>query len=76
MWASSSRNQRERGAELEDEEALERRGFQARVDLRLGAIDTTNVNRKRRREKETVRKVLKKFTIVRICENKYICMNM
>ena len=32
-----------------EEEALERRGFQAGVDLRLGAIDTTNVNRFRRR---------------------------
>ena len=27
-----------------DEKAPERRGFQAGVDLRLGAIDTTNVN--------------------------------
>ena len=27
-----------------DEEASERRRFQAGVDLRLGAIDTTNVN--------------------------------
>ena len=45
---------RERGVESEDEEALEQRGFRARVDLRLGAIDTTNVNRKRGREKETI----------------------
>ena len=74
LWASSSRNRRERGAELEDEEALERRGFQSGVDLRLGAIDTTNVNRKRGREKETIRKVPKQFTILRICEKKYICM--
>ena len=74
MWASSSWNQRERGVESENEEAPERRGFRARVDLRLGAIDTTNVNRKRGREKETIRKVPKQFTIVRICEKKYICM--
>ena len=46
--------QREIGAESEDEEALERRGFWARVDLRLGIIDTTNVSRKRGREKETI----------------------
>ena len=59
MWASSSWNQRERGAELEDEEAPERRGFRAEVDLHLGAIDMTNVNRKRGREKETIRKVPK-----------------
>ena len=65
---------RERGAELEDEEALKQRGFRARVDLRLGSIDTTNENRKRGREKETIRKVTKQFTIVRICEKEYICM--
>ena len=65
---------RERGAELEDEEVPERRGFRAGVDLRLGAIDTTNVNRKKGRKKETIRKVPKQFTIVRICEKKYICM--
>ena len=35
-----------------DEEALERRGFQAGVDLRLGAIDTTNVNKFRGRKRE------------------------
>ena len=44
LKASSSRNQTVEGEGLEDEEAPERRGFQARVDLRLGAIDTTNVN--------------------------------
>ena len=32
-------------------EALERKGFWDGVDLRLGAIDTTNVN-KRERERE------------------------
>ena len=42
---------RERGVETEDEEASERRRFRAKVDLCLGAIDTTNVNRKRGREK-------------------------
>ena len=74
LWALSSRNYREKGAKSKDEEALEWRGFRAGVDLRLGAIDTTNVNRKRGREKETIRKVPKQFTIVRICEKKYICM--
>ena len=34
-----------------DEKVPERRGFQAGVDLHFGAIDTTNVNRKREREK-------------------------
>ena len=45
LWASSSQNQRERGAESEDKEASKWRGFRAEVDLRLGAIDMTNVNR-------------------------------
>ena len=44
------------GEGSEDEEASKRRGFQAGVDLRLDAIDTTNVNRdrgrKRKRESE------------------------
>ena len=74
LWASSSRNRRERGVESEDEEAPEWRRFRAGVDLCLGAIDTTNVNRKRGREKEAIRKVPKHFIIVRICEKKYICM--
>ena len=44
LKASSSRNETVEGEGFEDEEALERKGFRARVDLRLGAIDTTNVN--------------------------------
>ena len=52
LKASSSRNRTLEGEGLEDEEALDRRGFQAGVDLRLGAIDTTNVNRKRGRERK------------------------
>ena len=36
---------RERGAKSEDEEASEWRGFRVGVDLRLGVIDMTNVNR-------------------------------
>ena len=40
------------GEGSEDEKAPERREFQARVDLRLGAIDTTNVNRFRGRRRE------------------------
>ena len=48
LWASSSRNRRERGVESKDEEAPEQRGFRAEVDLRLGAIDTINVNRRKR----------------------------
>ena len=43
---------RKRGVESEDEEALEQRGFRARVDLRLGAIDMTNINKFRGRKRE------------------------
>ena len=44
------------------------------MDLCLGAIDTTNVTNKRGKEKEIIRKVPKQFTIIRICEKKYTCM--
>ena len=46
LKASSSWNQTLKGEGSENEEASERRGFRAGVDLCLGAIDTTNVNRK------------------------------
>ena len=53
LKASSSRNRIVEGEGSIDEEASERRGFRAGVDLRLGAIDMTNVNRFRgRRRKE------------------------
>ena len=74
LWASSSRNRREIGAELEDEEAPKRRGFRGRVDLRLGAIDMTNVNRKRGREKETIRRAPKQFKNSKYIEMEYVCM--
>ena len=44
LKALSSRNRTVEGEGSEDEEAPERRRFRARVDLRLGAIDITNVN--------------------------------
>ena len=44
LKASSSWNRTVEGEGSEDEEASERRGFQAGVDLRLGAKDTSNVN--------------------------------
>ena len=52
LKASSSRNRTLEGEGSEDEEAPKRREFQAGVDLRLGAINTTNVNRKRGRERK------------------------
>ena len=44
LKASSSRNRTVEGEGSVDEEALERRGFRAKMDLRLGVIDMTNVN--------------------------------
>ena len=44
LKASSSWNWTIEGELLVDEEASKRRGFRARVDLRLGAIGMTNVN--------------------------------
>ena len=44
LKASLSRNRTLEGEGSVDEEASERRGFRVRVDLCLGAIDTTNVN--------------------------------
>ena len=58
LKASSSRNQTLEGEGSKDEEAQERRGFRVGDDLRLGAIDTTNVNRNRgkKEKKKTIRK--------------------
>ena len=44
---------------IEDEEALERRGFRAGMDLCLSAIDTTNVNRNKGRKRKDNKKSLK-----------------
>ena len=52
LKASSSWNQTVEGEGSVDEEAPERRGFRAGVDLRLGAIDMTNINRFRGRRRE------------------------
>ena len=49
--ASLSWNRRDKGVGSEDEDASKRRGFRDEVDLRFGAIDTTNINR-RKRERE------------------------
>ena len=68
LRASSSWNRIWEGVGLEeDEDVSERRRFRDGADLRLGAIDTTNVNRKRGREKETIRKAPTQFKY-----NKYI----
>ena len=73
--ASSSWNRIWEGVGSEDEDnALERKGFWDGVDLRLGAIDTTNVNRKRGRERKTIRKAPKQFKYSKYIKMEYVCM--
>ena len=52
LKASSSQNRTLEGEGSKDEEALERKGFQTGVDLCLGVIDTSNVNRNRGRKRK------------------------
>ena len=61
MWASSSQNQRWEGVGSENEDVPKQRGFRDGVDLPFGAIDATNENKKKGRDRETIRKVLKQF---------------
>ena len=56
LKASSLRNQMLEDEGSEDEEVPERKGFRVGVDLCLGAIDTTNVNRNRGRERKNNQK--------------------
>ena len=75
-WASSSQNRIWEGVGLEDEDdALERKGFWDGVDLRLGAIDMTNVNKKKGRERKTIRKAPKQFIYSKYIEMEYVCMS-
>ena len=61
LKASLSLNQTLEGEGSVDEEAPERRGFWAGVDLRLGAIGMTNVNRNRGRKREEQSKKSKQY---------------
>ena len=75
LKASSSRNRMLEGEGSEDEEAPERREFQAGVDLRLGAIDTTNVNRIRGRKREEQSEKSQATTIIsNILKIRYVCI--
>ena len=74
LKALSSRNWTVEGEGSVDEEASERRGFRAGVDLHLGARNTTNVNEQRGRERKTIRKVPSNFKYIKNIENKYVCM--
>ena len=63
LKASSSWNRTLEGEGSVDEEAPEQKGFRVGVDLRLGAIDTTNVNRFRGRKR---REQSEKFQAIQI----------
>ena len=77
LQASSSRNWICDGVGSEDEDAPERRGFWEGADLRLGAIDTTNIIKKREGERE---RQSEKSQAVQIYQNilnwEYICKEM
>ena len=75
LKASSSWNQTLEGEGLEDEEAPKRRGFRVGVDLHLGAINTTNVNRNRGRKREEQSEKSQATSIIsNILKRRYICM--
>ena len=74
LKALSSWNQTVEGEGSVDEEAPERRGFRARVDLRLGAIDMTNVNRFRGRRSEEQSEKSQAVQLYQIYE-KRVCMH-
>ena len=80
LKASSSRNQTLEGEGSAEEEALERRGFRAGVDLRLGAIDMTNVNRfrgKRGKEQSEKSQAVQIYQIYEKRVRMHVkCMNM
>ena len=74
LKASSSQNRTLEGEGSEDKEALERRGFRAGVDLRLGVIDTTNVNRIRGRKREEQLEKSQAISIIsNILKIRYVC---
>ena len=75
LKASSLRNRTLEGEGSVEEEASEQRGFRVGVDLRLGAIDTTNVNRFRgRKRRRTIKKVPRNSNISNIWKGEYVCM--
>ena len=55
-------------------EALEHKGFWDGADLCFSAINTTNVNKRERGKKETIRKAPNSSNIASILKIEYICM--
>ena len=74
LKASSSWNQTLEDEGSKDEEALERRAFRVGVDLRLGVIDTTNVNRNKERKREQSEKSQAISIIPNILKRRYVCV--
>ena len=75
LKASSSWNRTLEGEGSEDEEAPEQRGFRVGVDLRLSAIDTTDVNRNRGRKREEQSEKSQATSIIsNILKRRYVCM--
>ena len=73
LKALSSRNRTIEREGSEDEEAPERKGFRAGVDLRLGAIDTSNISN-REGEKERQFEKSQAVSNIKNIEKKYICI--
>ena len=59
---------------LDEEEAPKRRGFRAGVDLRLFAIDTTNVNNREGEKEWQSEKSQAVSKYIKYIEKKSICM--
>ena len=75
LRASSSQNQICDGVRSEEVDAPKQRGFWDGANLRLGAIDTTNVNDKRGRERERRSEKSQHISnITSILKREYVCM--
>ena len=72
--ASSSQNRICERVGSDKDDAPEWREFWDGVDLRLGAIDTTNVNRKERERERQSEKSQHISNIARILKKEYICL--
>ena len=57
-------------------DALEQRGFWDGMDLCFSAIDKTNVNKREKGKKVTIRKAPNSSNITSILKNEYVCMGM
>ena len=72
--AFSSRDRRWVGVGSEENDVPERGGFWDGVDLRFGVINMTNVNKRERGKKETIRIAPNSSNIASILKKEYVCM--